>query len=388
MMASQIDREEEEIDDPNLDHEGIFLACATAGMNLSNLSKIPETSDEDIDSTAMLLDDFDEESLPSEGEDTLESVFLAVTEKRRLLGIEMETNAGRMKTIGNIPPDLGRNYILKRVTQSLQEDNDDLKRALKFDTAERKFKDRGNLWEKLVEEKGNDTEGEQALMVTETECENEVKFTIENEELKFVIPEKSTLHAMLNEEAYKMYDSLPRHKMDNYISLKAKLDKNDEIRNKLAGMNYPYVETEESIEIDINALSDSGAGLALGTPEFFQLPLTKLEDASGSLLGSTGVCDSEETKERKLVEIVGENDKLHVDVRKGHNLGYGKVTPPEVRKAIAMQIGVKNYPFRYPSKQKKIDFLVSYKQPEAQNKSLLDNTLKWAKPLLSPKSRA
>merc|ERR1712030_215984 len=108
-MASKIDREEEEIDDPNLDHEGIFLACATAGMNLSDSSKIPETSDE--------------ESLPSEGEDTLESVFLAVTEKRRLLGIEMETNAGRMKTIGSIPPDLGRNYILKRVTQSLQEDN-------------------------------------------------------------------------------------------------------------------------------------------------------------------------------------------------------------------------------------------------------------------------
>merc|ERR1712030_167774 len=106
MMASKIDREEEEIDDPNLDHEGIFLASATAGMNLSDSSKIPETSDEDIDSTAMLLDDFDEESLPSEGEDTLESVFLAVTEKRRLLGIEMETNAGRMKTIGSILPAL------------------------------------------------------------------------------------------------------------------------------------------------------------------------------------------------------------------------------------------------------------------------------------------
>ena len=41
----------------------------------------------------------------------------------------METNAGRMKTIGNIPADLGRNYILKRVTESLQEDKDDLKRA-------------------------------------------------------------------------------------------------------------------------------------------------------------------------------------------------------------------------------------------------------------------
>ena len=108
MMASQIDREEEEIDDPNLDHEGIFLACATAGMNLNHSSKVPGTIDEDIEG-AMLLDDFDEESLPSEGEDTLESVFLAVTEKGRLLGIEMETNAGRMKTIGNIPADLGRN---------------------------------------------------------------------------------------------------------------------------------------------------------------------------------------------------------------------------------------------------------------------------------------
>ena len=60
------------------------------------------------------------------------------------------------------------------------------------------------------------------------------------------------------------------------------------------------------------------------------MPLTRLEDASGSLLGSTGVCDSDETKERKPVEIVGAHDKLHVDVRKGHDLGYGKVTPPKI----------------------------------------------------------
>ena len=72
----------------------------------------------------------------------------------------------------------------------------------------------------------------------------------------------------------------------------------------------------------------------LGTPEFFNLPLIRLEDASGSLLGSTGVNDSDETEERKMVTIVGAHDKLHVDVRKGHDLGYGKVTPPEVRKAM------------------------------------------------------
>ena len=59
-----------------------------------------------------------------------------------------------MKTIGNIPADLGRNYILKRVTESLQEDKDDLKWALRFDTAERKLKERGDLWGKLIEEKG------------------------------------------------------------------------------------------------------------------------------------------------------------------------------------------------------------------------------------------
>ena len=86
MMATNIDREEEDIDDPNLDYEGIFLACATAGMKLNHSSKESGTIDEDVEG-AMLLDDFDEESLPSEGEDTFESVFLAVTEKRRLLGI-------------------------------------------------------------------------------------------------------------------------------------------------------------------------------------------------------------------------------------------------------------------------------------------------------------
>ena len=62
-------------------------------MKLNHSSKESGTIDEDVEG-AMFLDDFDEESLPSEGEDTFESVFLAVTEKRRLLGIEMETNAG------------------------------------------------------------------------------------------------------------------------------------------------------------------------------------------------------------------------------------------------------------------------------------------------------
>ena len=56
--------------------------------------------------------------------------------------------------------------------------------------------------------------------------------------------------------------------MDYFINLTEKLDKTCKIRNQLSKMDYPYVETEESIEIDINALSDSGAGLALGTPEF------------------------------------------------------------------------------------------------------------------------
>ena len=54
---------------------------------------------------------------------------------------------------------------------------------------------------------------------------------MENGELKIVIPEEYTLHAMLNEEAYKVFNSLPKHKMDNFIQLTAKLDKTGDIRN-------------------------------------------------------------------------------------------------------------------------------------------------------------
>ena len=96
MLASQIDKEEDDIDDPNLDYEGIFLACATGSMTLNNIKIDSEDVNDEIEG-AMLIDNLDEESLPSEGEDTAESIFLAVTEKRRLLGIEMETNAGNYR---------------------------------------------------------------------------------------------------------------------------------------------------------------------------------------------------------------------------------------------------------------------------------------------------
>ena len=174
-------------------------------MTLHDVKNDSEDVNDEIEG-AMLIDNLDEESLPSEGEDTAEGIFLAVTEKRRLLGIEMETNAGRMKTIGEIPPDMGRNYILRKVRESLQEDNDDLSRARKFDTAERKFKDRGNLWKKLLSTSeaknkvSQDNVDQSAIFVTENkEYQQEATFAMENEELKIVIPEESTLHAMLNE---------------------------------------------------------------------------------------------------------------------------------------------------------------------------------------------
>ena len=52
-------------------------------------------------------------------------------------------------------------------------------------------------------------------------------------------------------------------------------------------VNHPYFENEDGLVIGINSLSDSGAGLALRIPEFMWLPLTRLSDGTGYLLGST-----------------------------------------------------------------------------------------------------
>ena len=64
--------------------------------------------------------------------------MMAVAEKRRMLRIEIEARSGKMETIGDMPMDVGRNYILKRIEKSLLEDKDDTSKLGKLDTAERK----------------------------------------------------------------------------------------------------------------------------------------------------------------------------------------------------------------------------------------------------------
>ena len=62
-----------------------------------------------------LIDDLEEENLPSDSEiDTVDSAMMGVTEKRSMLGIELEARSEKMETIGEMPVDVGRNYILKK----------------------------------------------------------------------------------------------------------------------------------------------------------------------------------------------------------------------------------------------------------------------------------
>ena len=106
--------EEESLDDPELDHESIFMSCAnlSIGASADNASFQAEGIDDDEEEFVGLVDDLDEESLPSDNElDTVNSVMMAVTEKRRMLGIEIEAKSGKMETIGEMPIDVGRNYI-------------------------------------------------------------------------------------------------------------------------------------------------------------------------------------------------------------------------------------------------------------------------------------
>ena len=59
-----------------------------------------------------LIDDLEEENLPSDSEiDTVDSAMMGVTEKRSMLGIELEARSEKMETIGEMPVDVGRNYI-------------------------------------------------------------------------------------------------------------------------------------------------------------------------------------------------------------------------------------------------------------------------------------
>ena len=383
---------EESIDDPNLDHEAIFLACSNIKISSAD-NEAFQVDEESIEEEFVgLAEAMDDDSLASEeDESTLESIMLAVTEKRRQLGIEIDSVGNGMKTIGNIPDDVGRNYILKKIEESLIEDKDDVNKVKRYDTAERKFSNRGDLWKTLIDTDEEcaalkEVENEEAsMLVEETKRYHDIEFGVEKDELVVTIPYGHRLHGIINKEAYEIYQSLPSHKMDSYIGLSAKLKDDEEMRNYLNAINCPFIAKDGGLLIEIHSLSDSGASLGLGTPEFMKLPLTRLSDGVGYILGSTGTCDDPATKERKLIQLVGVNNQVNMDVRRGHNLGHGKVTPVEVRKSITRQLGVSSYPFRYLEVPQKIDLLISNKTPEAQNVRLNELELNWAKPILSPK---
>ena len=100
--------EKESLDHPQLDHEGIFMSCASlsVGAGVADASFQAESLDNDEEEFIGLIDDLDEESLPSDNEiDTVDSVMMVVTEKRRTLGIEIETRSGKMEILGDIPVD-------------------------------------------------------------------------------------------------------------------------------------------------------------------------------------------------------------------------------------------------------------------------------------------
>ena len=149
-----------------------------------------------------------------------------------------------------------------------------------MDTAERKFCNRGNLWEKItttkVIPKNNariPEDNEQVLLVKETKLKDDIEVSISNGMVNITIPSKTKLHEVLNKEANKLHEELPNHKIDNFVSLTARLKKSNEMKDYLKRINYPYCENEDGLVIGINSLSDSGAGLALGTPEFIPYPL-------------------------------------------------------------------------------------------------------------------
>ena len=90
-----------------------------------------------------------------------------------------------------------------------------------------------------------------------------------------------------------------------------------------------------------------------------------------------------ETKQRKLLEIRGKHDKLHVAVRRGQSLGFARVMPKEVRDSISRKLGGDHYPFEFLQKRAPVDLLVSNKEPEGQNWGRSEKS--FATPILSPK---
>ena len=72
---------------------------------------------------------------------------------------------------------------------------------------------------------------EQVLLVKETKLKDDVEVSICNGMVEITIPSETKLHKELNKEAYKLYEELPNHKMDNFVSLTARLKKSNEMKD-------------------------------------------------------------------------------------------------------------------------------------------------------------
>ena len=438
-QALQAEEDEEtDIEDESVNHESVFLACEkNRKMKSARQRPIEKSADEkaykvnesesgdDSEFYEVVGRVMDYSSLDSDSEVDDPVVLMAITEKRKELIRNMESEYGKMDILGSMPKGFGEEYIKNEIKQNLQEAEDDISRANKFDTAKRKFGERGNLWRNILNEASktektvevvkaetrgfprlfpgageingkqakseeaetNDEEESVALVSDMPDTNFEIKFLKKENEIEFVIPEGSSIHEVLCEEAYRMNKVLPKHKLDSFTQLTGAIPNSGENQKILKDMKYPYKINGDKILIVINSISDTGAGIGMGTPRLMHLPLQELEDGKGVLVGATGRSNSEDTKQRKLLELVGINDKLRIDVRKGCGLGHGRVTPKQVKDSITKQLGLIEYPFQCINQQEEIDLLIGNKEPEGQNVDVLMNKEGWPKPLLSPKLR-
>ena len=64
---------------------------------------------------------------------------------------------------------------------------------------------------------------EQVLLVKQTKLKDDVEVSICNGMVEITIPSETKLHEELNKEAYKLYEELPNHKIDNFVSLTVKM---------------------------------------------------------------------------------------------------------------------------------------------------------------------
>ena len=384
-----------ETDMEECDHELVFMSLESERNENNGAAKIENEEEEE---SVFLVNEqelnFDYDSVESNDEayDSPEGIFMAITEKRRRMAGEYY-GSSNMKMVGKVPFGLAKELVEHEVERNLRENKDDISRLKRLDTAERPFRTKGSLWNQItssddnrtnLEEPGEREEERVALVREEPFLDYEIDFEEIDGEVHFTIPEFSTIHGHLCEAAYNLYKRLPRHKIDNFISLTATLPNNNEIKKRLSKIEYPFEESGNAILVSINCLSDTGANIGLASPRMMELPLQELRNAESYLVGSTGICDDVETKQRKLLEIRGRHDKLHVAVRSAPSgLGFARVTPKEVRDSISRQLGVDHYPFEFLQRKAPVDLLVSNKEPEGQNWGRSEKS--FATPILSPK---